>query len=48
MLASDVLYLSAGVYGNEKEAGDGVQRAIKEGLVKREELCMSDISTRWR
>ncbi|KAG6910506.1 hypothetical protein DXG01_009925 [Tephrocybe rancida] len=28
----------AGDYGNEKEAGDGVRRAIKDGLVKREEL----------
>ena len=26
-------------YGNEKEAGEGVRRAIKEGLVKREDLC---------
>lgn len=26
-------------YGNEKEAGEGVARAIKDGLVKREELC---------
>ena len=29
----------AGDYGNEKEAGDGVKRAIADGLVKREELC---------
>ena len=26
-------------YGNEKEAGEGVHRALKEGVVKREELC---------
>jgi diketogulonate reductase-like aldo/keto reductase len=26
-------------YGNEKEAGEGVTRAIKDGLVKREDLC---------
>jgi D-xylose reductase len=29
----------AGDYGNEKEAGEGVRRAIMEGIVKREELC---------
>jgi len=29
----------AGDYGNEKEAGEGVRRAITEGIVKREELC---------
>ena len=28
-------------YGNEKEAGEGVRRAIADGLVKREELCES-------
>jgi D-xylose reductase len=26
-------------YGNEKEAGEGVRRAIADGLVKREDLC---------
>lgn len=26
-------------YGNEKEAGEGVRRALNEGIVKREELC---------
>ncbi|KAF8528304.1 NADP-dependent oxidoreductase domain-containing protein [Gautieria morchelliformis] len=31
----------AGDYGNEKEAGEGVQRAIKDGLVKREELFIT-------
>ena len=31
----------AGDYGNEKEAGDGVRRALTEGIVKREELCKS-------
>jgi len=28
-------------YGNEKEAGRGVKRAIDEGLVKREDLFIS-------
>lgn len=28
----------AQIYGNEKEVGDGIQRALKEGIVKREEL----------
>ena len=28
-------------YGNEKEAGEGVRRAIKDGIVKREEICGS-------
>ncbi|KAG2156625.1 NADP-dependent oxidoreductase domain-containing protein [Suillus bovinus] len=31
----------AGDYGNEKEAGEGVRRAIADGLVKREDLCDS-------
>jgi D-xylose reductase len=31
----------AGDYGNEKEAGEGVRRAIKEGLVKREDLFIT-------
>lgn len=26
-------------YGNEKEAGEGLARAIKDGLVKREDVC---------
>jgi D-xylose reductase len=26
-------------YGNEKEAGEGVRRAIKDGIVKREDIC---------
>ena len=30
----------AGDYGNEKEAGEGVRRAIADGLVKREDLCV--------
>ena len=30
----------AGDYGNEKEAGQGVRRALNEGIVKREELCV--------
>jgi D-xylose reductase len=33
------LFDGAGDYGNEKEAGEGVKRAIDEGLVKREDLC---------
>lgn len=32
-------------YGNEKECGDGVARAIKDGLVKREELFI--VSKLW-
>jgi D-xylose reductase len=32
-------------YGNEKEAGEGVARAIKEGLVKREDLFL--VSKLW-
>lgn len=32
-------------YGNEKEAGDGIKRAIDEGLVKREELTI--VSKLW-
>ncbi|KZT31939.1 Aldo/keto reductase [Sistotremastrum suecicum HHB10207 ss-3] len=35
------LFDGAGDYGNEKEAGDGIQRAIKEGLVKREDLFIT-------
>ncbi|KAF8578739.1 Aldo/keto reductase [Ramaria rubella] len=32
---------SAGDYGNEKEAGEGVQRAIKDGLVQRQDLFIT-------
>jgi len=32
-------------YGNEKEAGQGVKRAIDEGLVKREDLVI--VSKLW-
>ncbi|KAL9061497.1 MAG: hypothetical protein Q9162_000028 [Coniocarpon cinnabarinum] len=32
------LFDGAHVYGNEKEVGQGIQRAIKDGLVKREDL----------
>ena len=32
-------------YGNEKEVGEGVRRAIKDGLVKREELFV--VSKLW-
>jgi len=31
----------AGDYGNEKEAGEGVNKAIKDGLVKREDLFIT-------
>jgi diketogulonate reductase-like aldo/keto reductase len=31
----------ASVYGNEKEVGEGLHQAIKEGLVKREELFIT-------
>jgi len=31
----------AGDYGNEKEAGEGVKRAIADGLVKREEIFIT-------
>jgi len=31
----------AGDYGNEKEAGDGVRRALSDGIVKREELFIT-------
>ncbi len=33
------LFDGAADYGNEKEAGQGVRRALSEGIVKREELC---------
>jgi len=32
-------------YGNEKEVGLGIRRAINSGLVKREELCV--VSKLW-
>ncbi|KAE9398469.1 Aldo/keto reductase [Gymnopus androsaceus JB14] len=35
------LFDGAGDYGNEKEAGEGVRRALKEGIVKREELFIT-------
>jgi len=31
----------AGDYGNEREAGEGVKRAIRDGIVKREELFIT-------
>ena len=34
------LFDSACDYGNEKESGEGLKRAIAEGIVKREEICM--------
>lgn len=33
------LFDGAGDYGNEKESGEGVRRALEEGIVKRDELC---------
>jgi len=35
------LFDGAGDYGNEKEAGHGVRRALSEGIVKREELFIT-------
>jgi D-xylose reductase len=35
------LFDGAGDYGNEKEAGEGVKRALDAGLVKREELFIT-------
>ncbi|KAJ7170031.1 Aldo keto reductase [Mycena filopes] len=35
------LFDGAGDYGNEKEAGEGVRRALADGLVKREELFIT-------
>ncbi|KAF6766675.1 NADP-dependent oxidoreductase domain-containing protein [Ephemerocybe angulata] len=35
------LFDGAGDYGNEKEAGDGIKRAIDAGLVKREDLFIT-------
>lgn len=35
------LFDGAEDYGNEKEVGEGINRAIKEGLVKREELFIT-------
>jgi D-xylose reductase len=35
------LFDGAGDYGNEKEAGEGLARAIKDGLVKREEVWVT-------
>jgi D-xylose reductase len=34
------LFDSACDYGNEKESGEGLKRAIAEGIVKREDVCM--------
>ncbi len=35
------LFDGAADYGNEKEAGEGIKRAIDEGLVKREDLFIT-------
>ncbi|EGN93133.1 hypothetical protein SERLA73DRAFT_189997 [Serpula lacrymans var. lacrymans S7.3] len=35
------LFDGAGDYGNEKEAGEGVRRALQDGLVKREDLFIT-------
>ena len=32
---------TASIYGNEKETGEGIKRAISEGLVTREELFVT-------
>ncbi|NLD18208.1 MAG: aldo/keto reductase, partial [Tissierellia bacterium] len=32
---------TASIYGNEKETGEGIKRAIKEGLVTREDLFIT-------
>jgi D-xylose reductase len=42
---SDALTFSSLDYGNEKESGEGVARAIKEGIVKREDLFI--VSKLW-
>ncbi|KAI9763362.1 MAG: NAD(P)H-dependent D-xylose reductase (XR) [Geoglossum simile] len=42
---STTLFDGAYDYGNEKEAGEGIQRAIKEGLVRREEIFV--VSKLW-
>lgn len=39
MKAGYRLFDGASDYGNEKEAGEGVKRALSDGLVKREDLC---------
>lgn len=39
------LFDGAEDYGNEKEVGEGIQRAIKEGIVKREDLYV--VSKLW-
>ena len=33
------LFDGASDYGNEKEAGEGIALAIKDGLIKREDVC---------
>ncbi|TDL28132.1 Aldo/keto reductase [Rickenella mellea] len=35
------LFDGAGDYGNEKEAGEGIQRALKDGIVKRADLFIT-------
>ncbi|KAI0296269.1 putative D-xylose reductase [Russula brevipes] len=35
------LFDGAGDYGNEKEAGEGVRRALSDGIIKREELFIT-------
>ncbi|KAI6136346.1 NADP-dependent oxidoreductase domain-containing protein [Pisolithus sp. B1] len=36
------LFDAAADYGNEKQAGEGLRRALQEGIVRREEICMLD------
>lgn len=31
----------AGIYGNEKEVGQGIKKALDEGVVKREEIFIT-------
>ena len=38
---TDKAYGPTADYGNEKESGEGVRRAIEEGLVKREDLFIT-------
>lgn len=40
-----MILTAAADYGNEKEAGEGYARAIKDGLVKREDLFL--VSKLW-
>ena len=41
------LFDGAADYGNEKEAGEGLARAIKDSLVKREDVCEQPRKLQW-